>query len=72
VIGTAAALIKRLFEASSITPHLFGWLIFEGHLGDVEKSDVILEHEKYGGPLKRYFEEMYHEALRCRWMASQK
>lgn len=51
------------------TPHLFGWLFFGGHLSDVDKNDVIQEHENYGGPLRRYFEEMYNEALRCRLMA---
>jgi len=51
------------------TPHLFGWLFFVGNLSDADKNSVIQEHEKYGGPLRRYFEEMYSEALRCRLMA---
>ena len=51
------------------TPKLFGWLVFHGHLGDVDKYEVIREHKSFNRPLERYFEEMYHEALRCRLMA---
>lgn len=51
------------------TPHLFGWLIFSGELTDSDKNPVIAEHEEYGGQLRPYFEETYHEALRCRLMA---
>lgn len=51
------------------TPHLFGWLLFRGHLSNADKNDVVQEHETHGGPLRRYFEEMYSEALRCRLMA---
>lgn len=51
------------------TPHLFGWLFFGGYLSDADKNNIIYEHEKYGGPLRQYFEEMYNEALRCRLMA---
>jgi len=51
------------------TPHLFGWLFFVGQLSDSDKNGVIDEHERYGGPLRPYFETMYNEALRCRLMA---
>ena len=29
---------------------------------------VIKQHEELRRPLRRFFEEMYHEALRCRLM----
>ncbi|MCI0541618.1 MAG: hypothetical protein L0Z50_40990 [Verrucomicrobiales bacterium] len=51
------------------TPHLCGWLFFIGKLSDSDKSIVIHEHERYGGPLRTHFETMYNEALRCRLMA---
>lgn len=51
------------------TPHLFGWLLFVDRLNDSDKIDVIKEHERFGGPLRPYFETMYQEALRCRLMA---
>jgi predicted nucleic acid-binding protein len=51
------------------TPQLFGWLFFNKHLGDVDKDEVIREHEHYSRPLGPFFEEMYNEALRCRLMA---
>lgn len=50
------------------TPHLFGWLFFVGQLRDTDKNNIIDEHERYGGPLRPYFETMYREALRCRLM----
>ena len=52
------------------TPHLFGWLIYEGALGDGDFSTVIAEHEasfpKTNGRLSRFFREAYEEACRCR------
>lgn len=51
------------------TPHLFGWLIFTYELTDADKDDVISEHESLSRPLKKHLEDMYVEALRCRWMA---
>lgn len=52
------------------TPHLFGWLIYEGALGDGDYSAVIAEHEasipKQSGRLSKYFRAAYEEACRCR------
>lgn len=45
------------------TPHLFGWLIYEQHLNDSDKDQVITQHESFNRPLKKYFEEMYGRAL---------
>ena len=52
------------------TPHLFGWLFFEGKLMDADKRTVIDQHKEVGRPLERYFEEMYGTALRYRLMAA--
>ncbi len=51
------------------TPHLFGWMIFAGHLGDSDKATILSEHKSLShGELVQHFEEMYLEALRCRLM----
>lgn len=50
------------------TPHLLGWLLFEGRLTDVDKDDIIAEHKRLGGILEQFYEEVYHEAMRCRLM----
>jgi hypothetical protein len=55
-------------QMTQTTPHLFGWLIFTCRLSDADKDDVIGEHERFHRPLRRQFEEMYLEALRCRCM----
>jgi hypothetical protein len=55
-------------EQSQTTPLLFGWLIYSGRLGDGDKEIVVAQHEAVGRPLRRYFEEAYLEALRCRAM----
>ena len=52
------------------TPHLFGWLIYEGLLSDSDKDVVIHEHNEMTGELEPYLLEIYHEALRCRLMMS--
>lgn len=48
------------------TPHLFGWLIYDGALGDTDVGTVIAEHEasvpKKRGQLTRYFRAAYEEA----------
>ncbi len=51
------------------TPHLVGWLFFSGHLGDSDREIVIQQHKAMCRPLERYFQEMYIEALRCKYMA---
>lgn len=51
------------------TPHLFGWLFYCNLLMDSDKDTIINQHEGVGGQLKRYLEDMYVEALRCRLMA---
>jgi hypothetical protein len=51
------------------TPHLFGWLLYHQFLGDSDKDPMISEHESVGRPLRKYFEDAYQEALRCRLLA---
>lgn len=53
------------------TPHLLGWLLFEGRLTDVDKDDIVVEHKRLGGILEQFYDEVYHEAMRCRLMTQQ-
>lgn len=48
------------------TPHLFGWLTFEGTLNDSDKAVVITEHEQLELPLRQHFEEVYQIAKQYR------
>ncbi len=48
------------------TPHLLGWLFFQGGLSDVDKDVIIAEHKRLGGNLEQFYEEVYREAMRCR------
>lgn len=50
------------------TPHVLGWLFFNRRLADHDLDAVIAQHEQVSRPLRRYFEEMYREAMRCRLM----
>ncbi len=46
------------------TPHLLGWLLFEGILKDSDKDAVIADHNSLNLPLGKYFEEISEVALR--------
>ena len=48
------------------TPHLFSWLIFNGRLGDSDKTTVIDQHRSMERPLAPHFETAYEMALQCR------
>jgi hypothetical protein len=67
----ARNLARQVIDRTMVqtTPHLFGWLCFINHLGDGDKDRIIHEHSQFNRPLSPYFEEMYHEALRCRLMS---
>ena len=45
------------------TPHLFGWLMYSGMLGDSDKDVIIKEHTCFGRPLEKYFNLIYMKAL---------
>lgn len=66
----ARKLAERAYRSSVVqtTPHLLGWLIFSGHLSDRDVDTVITQHEECGCNLRQFFQEMYHEGLRCRYM----
>lgn len=51
------------------TPHVLGWLFFEGHLIDGDLDGIISEHESLDGPLRPHFKDMHLEAMRCRLLA---
>lgn len=69
---SARALAASVMERTLVqtTPHMLGWLVFTGRLGDSDVADVVAEHASLDRPLKPYFMEMYHEALRCRLLES--
>ncbi len=48
------------------TPHLFGWLFYNGILLDGDKSIILEDHVKMERPLAKHFEAMYLEALQLR------
>jgi hypothetical protein len=50
------------------TPHLLGWLLFEGRLTDWDKDDIVAEHKRLGGILEQFYSDVYQEAMRCRLM----
>lgn len=52
------------------TPHLLGWLVFTGLLGDSDISGIVSEHEQLDRPLRPYFINMYKEGMRCRMMSN--
>jgi hypothetical protein len=52
------------------TPHLVGWLVFIGRIGDSDIGGIIEEHESLKRPLRPHFRAMYEEGMRCRLMTS--
>lgn len=66
----ARKLAKRAYQSPVVqtTPHLLGWLIFNGHLSDRDVDTVITQHEQCGRGLRQFFQKMYREGLRCRCM----
>lgn len=63
----ASAMDHRLVQT---TPHLLGWLVFVGRIGDSDINGIIEEHESLRRPLRPFFLAMYQEAMRCRLMTS--
>ena len=66
----ARKLAETSLESSNIqtTPHLFGWLIYNQYLSDSDMNQVIIQHEDFNRPLKKYFEIMCRKALEYRLM----
>ena len=50
------------------TPHVLGWLFFHGHLIDGDLPSIQEEHARMDRPLRKFFHDMYMEAMRCRAM----
>jgi hypothetical protein len=48
------------------TPHLLGWLVFDGRVVDSDIAGIVEEHERLGRPLKKFFLSMHSEGMRCR------
>ena len=45
------------------TPHLLGWLFFEGKLLDVDKEDIVAEHKQLGefssSTMRKFIEKLF-------------
>lgn len=58
-------------ERVQTTPHVLGWLFFQGRLVDSDLAGIIEEHEAHERPLRPHYETMYEEAMRCRLLVRQ-
>ena len=69
----ARKLAQQILQQSltQTTPHLVGWLFYTNCLSDGDKDILIREHKEMGCTLGVYFEEMYHEAYRCKFLMCQ-
>ncbi|WP_310452507.1 hypothetical protein [Sulfuritalea sp.] len=66
---------RRLAESSGhlltqTTPHLHSWLIFTGHLTDVDHTLVVSQHKAMEGSLEPHLQRAYELALQCRFNAT--
>lgn len=57
-----------MYKMVQTTPHLLGWLFFNGRLTDGDKRTIIDEHVALSGLLSPHFELVYQESLRCQLM----
>lgn len=61
----------RLGLQVETTPRLYGYLHYHLHLGGADHDEVIKEHERFERrPLTPFFNQTFHEAMRCRLMAN--
>ena len=56
-------------ERVQTTPHVVGWLFYEGRLADADLAEILREHQSFERPLRKFFQEMYEEAMRCRLLS---
>ncbi len=64
----ARTLAQSVLEPAAVqtTPHLFGWLMFHGWIGDSDKDQIIAEHRSSQRPLSAFFDEVYLTVLQYR------
>jgi hypothetical protein len=64
----ARRLAEQVMQPDQVqtTPHLFGWMFFNGGLEDSDKDQIIREHAAMKRPLAKLFEQMYLWALQHR------
>jgi predicted nucleic acid-binding protein len=55
-------------ENTQTIPQLFGWLLYNNTITDSDKDTIIMQHEALDGTLKKYFDEIYKNALEKRLM----
>lgn len=66
----ARRLAREVAACEQTTPHLLGWLTFNGRLSDADCEQIVRHHEGMRRPLRKFIEEMFKEGLRCRAMAA--
>ena len=66
----ARKLAREVAAREQTTPHLVGWLAFNGHVSDADCETIVLHHEEMRRPLRKFIEQMFREGLRCRTMAA--
>jgi hypothetical protein len=52
------------------TPHLVGWLYFQGKLQDSDKDKIVSELQQFNRNLQPHLDRAYEEGCRCRLMSS--
>lgn len=65
----ATAFAREVLGAASraqTTPHVFGWLLFFGHLADADVEVVAVQHRAVRRPLEPEFRSMAAWVARCR------
>lgn len=64
----ARRLAAEMMDALKVqtTPHVLGWLFFNGTLVDGDLADILAQHAECKRPLQVFFQQMYEEAMRCR------
>ncbi len=66
----ARKLAREVSAREQTTPHLLGWLTFNGRLSDADCDQIIRHHEEMRRPLGKFIVEMFGEGLRCRALAA--
>lgn len=68
---TAAQLILGPTKVQT-TPHLLGWLFFKGILNDGALEAIVDEHIYFERPLRKFFRQVFDEAMRLRLLSQPK
>ena len=53
-------------EFVQTTPHLVGWMFYQGFLTDGSLQEIIAEHQYFDRPLEKYFRQVFLAAMEWR------